>query len=200
MFTGIVTDIGRVRSTFATGDGAGEGRRFEIETIYPLGTVDIGASISCSGACMTVVDKDDTAFTVEVSAESLSKTTLGVWESGTRMNLERSMCLGDELGGHMVSGHVDGVATLVGLAPDGDSLRLTFSGPGFLTKFIAPKGSVTLDGVSLTVNEVVEKEFTVNIIAHTQNTTTLSTLGVGGKVNLEIDMLARYIARLLAQD
>lgn len=198
MFTGIITDIGRVRSAQPTGSGAGEGRRFEITTQFDLDTVDMGASIACCGACMTVVDKGEGWFAVEVSAESLSKTTLGRWVEGTQINLERAMCLGDELGGHIVSGHVDGVAELTESHSDGDSQRLTFRVPEDLAKFIAPKGSVTLDGVSLTVNDVDGAEFGVNVIPHTQNATTLGALKVGGNVNVEIDMLARYVARLIA--
>jgi len=200
MFTGIITDIGRVRSSSATGSGEGEGRRFEIETAFDLKTVDIGASIACSGACMTVVEKGNDWFAVEVSAESLSKTTLGSWGQDTHMNLERAMCLGDELGGHIVSGHVDGVGTLISSTPDGDSQRLRFSVPDDLAKYIAPKGSVTIDGVSLTVNEVEGLEFGINVIPHTQNATTIGALNEGCHVNLEIDMLARYVARLLGKE
>lgn len=204
MFTGIITDIGRISATTQTGtnptgSGAGEGRRFVIETTFDLTTVDIGASIACSGACMTVVEKGEGTFIVEVSAESLSKTTLGNWTEGTKMNLERAMCLGDELGGHIVSGHVDGVGELISRTADGDSQRYTFKAPQDLAKFIAPKGSVTLDGVSLTVNEVSGAEFGINLIPHTQDATTLGAVEVGAKVNLEIDMLARYVARLLDQ-
>lgn len=200
MFTGIITDIGRVRSATSTGSGAGEGRRFEIETVFDTASVAIGASIACSGACMTVVEKDAGWFAVEVSAESLSKTTLGDWTVGTQMNLERAMCLGDELGGHIVSGHVDGVGELVSRTADGDSQRYTFRAPQDLAKFIAPKGSVTIDGVSLTVNEVAGATFGINLIPHTQNATTLGALQAGAKVNLEIDMLARYVARLLGKE
>ena len=199
MFTGIITDIGRISATIQTGSGAGEGRRFVIETTFDLDTVAIGASIACSGACMTVVEKGEGTFVVEVSAESLSKTTLGSWTEGTSMNLERAMCLGDELGGHIVSGHVDGVGELISRTADGDSQRYTFKAPKDLAKFIAPKGSITIDGVSLTVNEVSGAEFGINLIPHTQNATTLGAVEVGAKVNLEIDMLARYVARLLDQ-
>lgn len=204
MFTGIISDIGRVRSAQPTGSGEGEGRRFEIETAFDLSTVDIGASIACAGACMTVVDKRHDGgrawFAVEVSAESLSKTTLGSWTVGTRLNLERAMRLGDELGGHIVSGHVDGVGELVRREADGDSLRLTFRVPKKLAKYLAPKGSVTIDGVSLTVNEVAKSKFGINLIPHTQTATTLGALEAGAKVNLEIDMLARYVARLLGKE
>lgn len=204
MFTGIITDIGRISATTKTGtvqagSGAGEGRRFVIETTFDLSTVAIGASIACSGACMTVVEKGQGTFSVDVSAESLSKTTLGSWTEGTRMNLERAMCLGDELGGHIVSGHVDGVGELIRRSADGDSQRYTFKAPQDLAKFIAPKGSITIDGVSLTVNEVSGAEFGINLIPHTQDATTLGAVEAGAKVNLEIDMLARYVARLLDQ-
>ncbi|MCR4377362.1 MAG: riboflavin synthase [Rhodospirillales bacterium] len=208
MFTGIITDIGRVRSAQPTGSGEGEGRRFEIETAFDLSTVDIGASIACAGACMTVVDKGHDGgqengrgwFVVEVSAESLSKTTLGSWAVGARLNLERAMRLGDELGGHIVSGHVDGVGELVRREADGDSQRYTFRAPKKLAKYLAPKGSITIDGVSLTVNEVAKSKFGINLIPHTQTATTLGALEPGAKVNLEIDMLARYVARLLGKE
>lgn len=204
MFTGIITDIGRVRAAARTGQGAGEGRRFEIETAFDVNDVAIGASIACAGACMTVVDKGQHGtkgwFAIEVSAESLSKTTLGAWDGGTRMNLERAMRLGDELGGHIVSGHVDGVGELVERRADGDSARFTFRVPTALTKYVSPKGSVTIDGVSLTINEVAGDTFGVNLIPHTQTATTLGALEAGAKVNVEIDMLARYVARLLGKD
>jgi riboflavin synthase len=200
MFTGIITDIGRVRSATPTGSGQGEGRRFEIDTAFDTATVAIGASIACAGACMTVVAKGAGWFAVEVSAESLSKTTLGSWAVGTQMNLERAMCLGDELGGHIVSGHVDGVGELVSRAADGDSQRYTFRAPENLAKYLAPKGSVTIDGVSLTVNEVAGATFGINLIPHTQTATTLGALQAGAKVNLEIDMLARYVARMLGKE
>lgn len=200
MFTGIITDIGRVRSSQTTGAGAGEGRRFSIETTFDTTTVDIGASIACAGACMTVIEKGEGWFTVEVSAESLSKTTLGTWGEDTRINLERAMRLGDELGGHIVSGHVDGVGELISRTTDGDSQRYTFRAPENLAKYLAAKGSVTIDGVSLTVNDVAGAEFGVNLIPHTQTVTTLGTLQAGAKVNLEIDMLARYVARLMGKE
>jgi len=202
MFTGIITDIGRVQNVTTTSKGEGEGRRFEIETVFEMDRVSIGASIACSGACMTVVEKSDHTFTIEVSAESLSKTTLGSWQSGTRVNLERAMCLGDELGGHMVSGHVDGIGTLTDRTQDGDSQRLIFAVSPDLKKFIAAKGSVTVDGISLTINEVnygkAQTTFGINVIPHTQMETTLGALPVDGHVNVEIDMLARYVANLLA--
>lgn len=200
MFTGIITDIGRVSRVQTTGEGSGEGRRFEIETAFDMNDIDIGASIACAGACMTVVDKGDGWFAVEVSAESLSKTTLGSWGEGAAMNLERAMRLGDELGGHIVSGHVDGVGELVGREADGDSQRYTFRAPVDLAKYLAPKGSITIDGVSLTINEVDGAEFGINLIPHTQTATTLGALVPGDHVNMEIDMLARYVARLLGKE
>jgi len=200
MFTGIITDIGRVRSAQTTGMGAGEGRHFEIATAFETKTIAIGASISCAGACMTVVDKGTDWFAVDVSSESLSKTTLGCWRKDTPINLERALCLGDELGGHLVSGHVDGVGTVVNRQADGDSQRLTVRVDDDLAPYIAAKGSVTLDGVSLTVNEVSKAEFGVNVIPHTIGATTLGTLAGGDHVNVEIDLLARYVARLLAKE
>ncbi len=202
MFTGIVTDMGRVRSVTVTGTGAdeGEGRRFEIETSLDLSDLEIGASIAHAGACMTVVDRGDDWYAIEVSAESLSKTTLGSWAVGDRINLERAMRLGDELGGHMVGGHVDGVGEVTGREAEGDSVRFKFRTPDNLAKYLAPKGSITIDGVSLTVNEVEGSEFGINVIPHTQEVTTIGTLKVGDKVNLEIDMLARYVARLLGKE
>ena len=200
MFTGIVTDMGRVRAVTKTSEGDGEGRRFEIETALDVGDIEIGGSIAHAGACMTVIEKGDDWYAIEVSAESLSKTTLGGWEEGTRMNLERAMRLGDELGGHMVGGHVDGVGEVTGRTPEGDSVRFTFRAPDALAKYLAPKGSITIDGVSLTVNEVNGAEFGVNIIPHTQDVTTIGALQPGDKVNLEIDMVARYVARLLGKE
>ena len=192
MFTGIITDVGTVRSIVKTGD-----TRIEITTRFDTGSIDIGASICCSGACMTVVEKRDDWFAVEASAETLSKTVLGAWAEGTRVNLERALKAGDEMGGHVVSGHVDGTAEITGLENEGDSLRVSFKIVDELKCFIAPKGSVTLNGVSLTVNEVDDDTFGVNLIAHTQVETTLGNLSLGDVVNVEIDMLARYVARLL---
>ena len=192
MFTGIVTDLGSVRAIRRDGD-----TRFAFSTRYDLSTVEIGASICCSGACMTVIETGDGWFAVSASAESLARTTMGDWTVGSPVNFERALRLGDELGGHMVSGHVDGVATVVSIAPDGDSKRFVFAAPDDLKRYIAPKGSVTLDGVSLTVNGVDGRRFGVNIIPHTQAVTTLGRLAPGDRVNLEIDMLARYVARLL---
>jgi riboflavin synthase len=195
MFTGIVTDVGRVRAIERKGD-----TRIEIETAYDMDDVDIGASIACSGPCLTVVKKGSGWFAVEVSAETLDKTALGDWEVGTRINLERAMRIGDELGGHIVSGHVDAVATVVDMQPEGDSVRFTFEAPADFAKYIAPKGSVCLDGVSLTVNEVQENQFGVNIISHTQSATSFGGRKVGDRINMEIDTIARYVARLLGKD
>lgn len=198
MFTGIITDLGRVRAVEPNGD-----TRIVIETAVDTGTLDIGASIACSGVCLTVVDKGTGWFAADVSAETLSKTTLGAWQPGTAVNLERSLRLGDELGGHMVSGHVDGVAVAIDRREEGGSIRLAFSAPAELLGCIAPKGSVALDGVSLTVNEVDdgpgEGRFAVNIIPHTAAATTLGACRPGTRVNLEIDMLARYVQRLVSR-
>ncbi len=191
MFTGIVTDVGRVAAIAKAGD-----TRFTIETAYDTATIEIGASIACSGACHTVVDKGPGWFAVTSSAETLSRTTLGGWRVGTRVNLERSLRLGDELGGHLVSGHVDGTARVLDSRPEGDSVRFAFEAPPELARFIAPKGSVALDGVSLTPNEVDGARFGVNVIAHTRAVTTFGTLAPGDAVNLEIDVLARYVARM----
>ena len=195
MFTGIVTDLGYVRSMKRDGD-----TRIEISCSYDTSAIDIGASICCSGACMTVIEKGEGWFAVSASEETLSVTTLGGWKEGVKINLERSLKVGDELGGHIVSGHVDGIARLISVAPEGDSLRLVFDAPENLKCFVASKGSVALDGVSLTVNEVEGGRFGVNIIPHTRDHTTLGGLTAGGTVNLEIDMLARYVARLLDKE
>jgi len=200
VFTGIVTDIGRIRAVTKTGTGEGEGRRFEVETAFDVADIDMGGSIAHAGACMTVVEKGDDWYAIEVSAESLSKTTLGSWDVDSRINLERAMRLGDELGGHMVSGHVDGVGEVTGRENDGDSVRFTFRTPADLAKYLAPKGSITIDGVSLTVNEVDGDQFGINVIPHTQEVTTIGALQIGDKVNLEIDMLARYVARLIGKE
>jgi riboflavin synthase len=193
MFTGIVTDIGRVRGVRDTN----RDRRFEIESRYDLASVDIGASISHGGCCLTVVDKGETWFAVEVSAETLGASTLGEWREGRAVNLERAARAGDELGGHIVSGHVDGIGEVLSVAPEGGSHRLRIRAPAPLHRYIAPKGSITVDGVSLTVNEVEDEIFGVNIIPHTWEATTLGGLTAGDRVNLEIDMLARYLARWL---
>ncbi len=192
MFTGIITDMGEVRAVKRNGD-----TRFEFTTNYDAGGIDIGASICCSGACMTVIEKGSGWFAVSASGETLSKTTLGGWKEGTPVNFERAMKVGDELGGHIVSGHVDGVARLASIEPEGDSLKFVFEAPGALKRFIAAKGSVALDGISLTVNDVEGALFSINIIPYTQQVTTFGSLGENDNVNLEIDMLARYVARLL---
>ncbi|MFP7570011.1 riboflavin synthase [Marivita sp. S2033] len=191
MFTGIVTDIGTVRQVTRKGD-----LRARIATAYNTDSIDIGASIACSGVCLTVVLLGPDWFEVEISAETLDKTTLGQWRDGTRVNLERALKVGDELGGHIVSGHVDGLAHIVEMRPEGDSVRYTFEAPRSLAKFIAPKGSVALNGTSLTVNEVDGCRFGINLIPHTQEVTTWGDAKIGDDVNLEIDTLARYVARL----
>lgn len=195
MFTGIITDIGKIRALDHRGD-----LRVRIGTTYDPEGIDIGASIACDGCCLTVVDRgrdvDGAWFDVDVSAESLSKTAMGDWDLGTRVNLERSLKVGDELGGHIVSGHVDGVAEILAITPEGDSQRYRFRAPQDLARFIAPKGSIALDGTSLTVNEVEGAEFGVNLIPHTQEVTTWGGAKVGDRVNLEVDTLARYVARL----
>lgn len=193
MFTGIITDIGEV----IVRDESGGDVRFRIKTSYDLDGIDIGSSICCSGCCLTVVEKGGVWFAVDVSAESFDKTVLGQWEVGTAVNLERSLQMGDELGGHIVSGHVDGVAELVSIIPDGDSHQLKVKIPAAFQSFIAQKGSVALDGISLTVNDVSEDMFTINIIPHTWNVTTFGAKQPGDKINFEIDMLARYVARML---
>lgn len=191
MFTGIVTDIGRVRSVRQTD----RDRRYEVETVWDTAGIDLGASISHAGCCLTVTEKGEGWFAVEVSGETLSKTKLGEWTEDTRVNLERAAKLGDELGGHIVSGHVDGLGEVISITPEGGSHRIVVEAPAPLHRFIAPKGSITVDGVSLTVNGVQERRFDLNIIPHTWDATTLGGLKVGDKVNLEIDMLARYLAR-----
>ena len=191
MFTGIVTDIGRVRSVRQTE----RDRRYEIETAWDTSGIDLGASISHAGCCLTVTEKEPGWFAVEVSGETLSKTTLGDWREGDRVNLERAAKLGDEMGGHVVSGHVDGLGRVVSVTPDGGSHRIEIEAPEPLHRYIAPKGSITVDGVSLTVNAVQGRVFGLNIIPHTWEATTLGDLKPGDAVNLEIDMLARYLAR-----
>jgi riboflavin synthase len=195
MFTGIITDLGRVRAV-----GQSAMTRLEIETKYPAESIAIGASIACNGVCLSVVERGRGWFAVEASAETLSKTTLGDWRVGSAVNLERPLKLGDELGGHLVLGHVDGVGNLIERTPDGASLRLTLEAPADLARFIAPKGSVAIDGVSMTVNEVSGRRFGVNVIPITQRETTLGRLAAGDRVNLEIDMMARYVARLMAKN
>lgn len=195
MFTGIVTDLGTVRRM----DPAGPGHDLTlgIATAWDVAGIAIGASIACNGCCLTVVEKAAGALSFTASAETLSKTTLGRWRPGTRVNLERSLRLGDELGGHLVSGHVDGVGSIAAVTPDQGSARWRIRPPPHLLRFIAPKGSIAVDGVSLTVNDVDADGFGVNIIPHTAAVTGFSTLKPGDAVNLEIDQLARYVARLL---
>ena len=203
MFTGIITDIGTVRSREDRGD-----TRLVIATRYDTGTIDLGASIACSGACLTVVDKGADAdghwFAIDASAETLACTAPGMWDAGRRLNLERALKVGDELGGHIVTGHVDAVGTIVSVVPVGDSVTVTVAAPAALAPHIAPKGSITVDGVSLTVNDVTDQpdgsaHFTLNIIPHTQAMTTLDEAAAGRSVNLEIDILARYLARMQAR-
>lgn len=199
MFTGIVSDVGAIARVERRGD-----TRVVVETAFDTATVDLGASIACSGVCLTVVDKGvaDGAnwFAVDVSGETQSRTAQGQWSEGRRLNLERAMKLGDELGGHIVTGHVDGVAEVVEVRPDGDSRRIAFRVPSDLAPFLAPKGSVTIDGVSLTVNTVEDdagaSRFSINLIPHTQAATTLGALEPGTAVNIEIDVLARYLQRM----
>ncbi|HEX6410025.1 MAG TPA: riboflavin synthase [Sphingomicrobium sp.] len=197
MFTGIVTDVGEVVSAEQRGD-----LRLRIRTGYDLSTVDLGASIACSGVCLTVVDKGDDWFAVDVSAETISKTARNQWVEGARLNLERPLRMGDELGGHIVTGHVDTVGEVIGVCAEGDSSRIGVRVDRSLAPAIAQKGSITLDGVSLTVNEVRNAEdgthFSVNIIPHTAHETTLGDLTQGRQLNVEIDVIARYIDRMLA--
>lgn len=191
MFTGIVTDIGSVRSIQGEGD-----LRFEITTSYDTSGIDIGASISCAGACLTAIETGKDWFAVQVSPETLDKTTLSDWAVGTPLNTERALRMGDELGGHIVTGHVDGIGTVVSVTPVAESWVVAFEAPQELAQYIAKKGSITIDGVSLTVNNVAGAVFEINIIPHTQQATTLGKLTQGARVNLEIDVLARYVARL----
>jgi riboflavin synthase len=201
MFTGIVSDIGTIRQIAQRGD-----TRAVIDTAYDVATIELGASIACSGVCLTVVDKAPHEsgvggwFAVDISHETRSRTAPAQWAEGRSLNLERAMKLGDELGGHIVTGHVDGVATVEAITADGDSRRIALRVPGELAPFLAPKGSVTVDGVSLTVNAVEDladgTRFTVNLIPHTQAVTTLGALAEGEAVNIEIDVLARYLQRM----
>lgn len=193
MFTGIVTDIGEVIDLEMRGD-----IKARIKTAYDTDTIDEGASIACDGVCLTVIEIGADWFDVEISAETVSKTNVGMnkWFAGKRLNLERALKLGEELGGHIVSGHVDGVAMVINMADEGDSTRITIKAPSDLAKFIAPKGSVTLNGTSLTVNEVSGDTFGVNLIPHTKQVTTWGDVKTGDALNLEIDTLARYVARL----
>ena len=195
MFTGIITDVGTVRSVEQRGD-----LRLAIACDYDLDTVDLGASIACSGVCLTVVDKGPDWFAVDVSGESVSRTA-AIWAEGARLNLERPLRLGDEIGGHLVTGHVDGVGEVLGLCPEGASTRIGIRAPADLAPYIATKGSITVDGVSLTVNEVRDADddtthFSVNIIPHTAAHTTLGAVEAGQSLNLEIDVLARYLKRM----
>ena len=203
MFTGIITDIGTIRSREDRGD-----TRLVIGTVYDTDTIDLGASIACSGACLTVVDKGQDAdghwFAIDASGETLARTAPGMWDQGRRLNLERALKIGDELGGHIVTGHVDDIGRVVSVEPVGDSVTVTVAAPASLAPHIAPKGSITVDGVSLTVNEVTDQadgtaHFTLNIIPHTQEMTTLDEAAAGRPVNLEIDILARYLARMQAR-
>lgn len=207
MFTGIITDIGTILTHEDRGD-----TRLVIGTSYDVETIDLGASIACSGACLTVVDKGVDAgsngpggwFAIDASAETLACTAPGMWDAGRRLNLERALKVGDELGGHIVTGHVDAVGRIVAVEPVGDSVKLTIEAPATLAPHIAPKGSITVDGISLTVNEVADQpdrtaHFTLNIIPHTQEMTTLDEATAGRPVNLEIDILARYLARMQAR-
>jgi len=199
MFTGLITGVGTVRDVQPIGQG--RDARFVItvpdnEAWGGIAGVKLGASIACSGCCLTVIERGEKFFTVEVSAESLSLTTLGTWQPGTKINLEGSLRLGDEMGGHLVSGHVDGMAEVISATPENGSTRWQFRLPDNLARFVAAKGSIAVNGVSLTVNEVEGQKFGVNIIPHTAEHTNFSTLSVGDKVNIEIDMLARYVARL----
>ena len=193
MFTGIVTDIGKIIELEKRGD-----LRARVETNYDMSTVAIGASIACDGICLTVIKTGSNWFDVEISAESVEKTHLkfNTWAIGASVNLERALRVGDELGGHIVSGHVDGVVEIVEMKDEGDSTRFVFLAPSDLQKFIAPKGSVALNGTSLTVNEVHSSKFGVNVIPHTKEVTTWGSSKIGDFLNLEIDTLARYVARL----
>lgn len=194
MFTGIITDIGKVLELEQRGD-----LRARIGTGYDVAGIDIGASIACDGVCLTVIalgTAPQNWFDVQISAETVGVTNLSAWTTGKRLNLERALKVGDELGGHIVSGHVDGVAEVVRVAPEGDSLRVTFRAPEAVAKFIAQKGSITLNGTSLTVNEVEGREFGINFIPHTRSATTWGEVAVGQRVNLEVDTMARYVARL----
>ena len=194
MFTGIISDVGTIIEVTHMGD-----TRYVIETSYDTQSIDIGASIACSGVCLTVIEKMQSPsprFAVEASAETLNVTTAKNWAVGTKLNLERALKMGDELGGHIVSGHVDGIAEIKSIEPDGDSLRFVFAAPEALAMFIASKGSVTLDGTSLTVNEVRGNNFGVNMIPHTQAVTTWGQSKSGDLMNIENDVLARYVARL----
>jgi riboflavin synthase len=191
MFTGIITDIGRVAQLEQRGD-----LRARIETGYDTDLIDIGASIACDGVCLTVIALGQSSFEVEISAETVSKTSVAAWSLGGRINLERALRVGDELGGHIVSGHVDGVAHVTLVEDEGDSTRVVLEAPEALAQFVAPKGSVSLNGTSLTVNEVDGTSFGINFIPHTKTVTTWGDVAVGDAINMEIDTLARYVSRL----
>ena len=196
MFTGIITDVGEITRVETRGD-----TRVVVSTAFETLEIDLGASVACSGVCLTVVDKGPNWLAFDVSGETLTRTAQGQWTEGRRLNLERAMKLGDELGGHIVTGHVDGIAEVLGVCPEGDSKRVGFRVPSDLAPFLAAKGSITVDGVSLTVNDVTDQDdgsthFAVNIIPHTQAVTTLSELAPGKAVNIEIDVLARYLQRM----
>jgi len=204
MFTGIVTDLGTVAEITSSVTGAGD-RRFRIATAYDTAAIPMGASVACNGCCLTVIAKERGWLAFDASKETLSRTTLGTWSEGTRVNLERPTKVGDELGGHIVAGHVDGIASVASIKPDGGSIRFSLTAPRALGGYVAAKGSVALDGVSLTVNEVADQadgsvSFGVNIIPHTQSVTTFGGLKAGDRLNMEIDLLARYVARLMAHD
>ena len=191
MFTGIITDIGRVAQLEQRGD-----LRATVETGYDTGSIDIGASIACDGVCLTVIALGQSSFDVEISAETVSKTSVAAWSLGGRINLERALRVGDELGGHIVSGHVDGVAHVTLVEDEGDSTRVVLEAPKALARFVAPKGSVALNGTSLTVNEVDGTSFGINFIPQTKTVTTWGDVAVGDAINMEIDTLARYVSRL----
>lgn len=198
MFTGIITDIGKVMELEQRGD-----LRARVGTAYDVAGIDLGASIACDGVCLTVIAlgrEPQNWFDVEISAETVGATNVGGWVVGSHLNLERALKVGDELGGHIVSGHVDGVAEVIGMRDEGDSTRVTFRAPGDLARFIAPKGSVALNGTSLTVNEVEGTDFGINFIPHTKAATTWGDTAVGDDINLEIDTMARYVARLRDYD
>lgn len=199
MFTGIVIAVGTVEHiTGAVDDGTD--RIVRIATPFATDDIDVGASVACAGVCLTVIETGDHWFEVQISNETLSRSTLGSWTTGSAINLERALRIGDELGGHIVSGHVDGIGEIISITEDEGSRRLCVRAPEDLSRMIAAKGSITIEGVSLTVNEVEGREFGVNIIPHTLAATTLGHLEAGSRVNLEVDMLARYVARLLGQE
>ena len=198
MFTGIITDVGTIAEAEQRGD-----LRLTVRCSYDMAGVDLGASIACSGVCLTVVDKGEDWFAVDVSAESVARTAQGQWNTGSKLILERSLKLGDEMGGHIVTGHIDGIGEIVSADPVGDSIEIVIRAPDELAQYIAPKGSITLNGVSLTVNEVLDEEsgclFTINLIPHTAEVTTFASVAAGQPVNIEIDILARYLARMTSK-